>query len=585
MRILFVIYIFLLQNIFAQTFSGALENQPVSVGEPFMIEYTLQDATGVNFVMPDYDKNVFFLMEQNQAQQVIETNGKRTVSMTFALTFKPLQPGHHLFSPATVTIDGIHKKLRSNPLEVEVENAKGLNQSSQTQPNPQTPQTGSSSSEDVVLIAVPSKTTAYLGEPILLTYKLLTRKNLTQPQVTDNPQYTGFWRDDLETKASQAQVENYEGKRFTAYEVKRELLYPQKNGDLTIPTFGLQVEMQLGGQSLIERLLGTSPRQQTVQVNSQPLTIHVKPLPTTNQPTNFTGWVGDFRADFLLLDNSCKVGEPLQLNVTLTGKGNLRMTTPPKWEVGSDFESYEPEAEDYLHKETHDITGFRIFKYSLIPNKAGDFTLPPLKLYFFDYEANRYDSILSPSYTVKVLENKNITFSTDSPPTNKSDSLPFHNNMPVSNSQNWKSESPSFFWLWAVLGNVVLGIFAIFFYEKRKSSHALSQKNTFEIWGKANVYLKTAEMEMGNPQTDVFYENILFALKTALQHFLKLPNLSFNKTEIKTKLQAKQVTPELLENILAVWQHCESALFGKNTHFLAKKELYEQTQQLIRQLK
>ncbi len=583
----FFIFIFLTIGSFAQTFSGALEKQPVAVGEPFMIEYTLQGGIGINFVMPDYDKSAFFLIEENQAEQMIETNGRRSFSTTFALTFKPLQPGHHTFSPATVTIDGIHRKLRSNALELDVENSKGFNQQQPqvTQVNPQTPQQGTSSSEDVVLIAVPSKRTAYLGEPILLTYKLLTRKNLTQPQVTDNPQYAGFWRDDLETKASKGQVEMYQGKRFTSYEVKREFLYPQKSGDLLIPTFGLQVEMESREQSWLEKMLGAPALHESVQVNSQPLTIQVKPLPTSSQPTHFNGWVGNFKADFLLLNNPTKVGEPLQVNVTLVGKGNLRMTTPPKWEVGSDFESYEPEAEDHLHKETHDITGFRVFKYSFIPNKVGDFTLPPLKLYFFDYEQNKYDSIVSPSYAVNVLENPDIASSFQNEKMSKSDSLQFQSNMPVTDLQNWKGESPAYFWVWAVLGNLLLGFIGIFFYEKRKATRQLAAKNAFELWEKAQVLLQKAQQEMANPNSDIFYENLLFALKTALQHFLQLPNLSFNKTEIIAKLQEKNIEHTLIESILAIWQNCESALFGKVNVAAEKQDLYENTKKVILKLK
>lgn len=583
----FFIYIFLIINSFAQTFSGALEKQPVAVGEPFMIEYTLQGGIGINFVMPDYDKSAFFLIEENQAQQMIETNGRRSVSTTFALTFKPLQPGHHTFSPATVTIDGIHRKLRSNSLEVEVENSKGFNQQQPqlTQVNPQTPQQGTSTSEDVVLIAVPSKTNTYLGEPILLTYKLLTRKNLTQPQVTDNPQYAGFWRDDLETKASKGQVEMYQGKRFTSYEVKREFLYPQKSGDLVIPTFGLQVEMQTREQSWIEKMLGAPALHESVQVNSQPLTIHVKPLPTASQPTNFNGWVGNFKADFALLNNPTKVGEPIQVNVTLTGKGNLRMTTPPKWEVGNDFESYEPETEDHLQKETHTISGFRVFKYSLIPNKAGDFTLPPIKLYFFDYEQHKYDSIISPSYTVKVAENPNVASSSSNEKINKSDDPQFHGNMPVGDLQNWKGESPAYFWLWAVLGNLALGFAGIIFYQKRKATRQLAAKNAFELWEKAQTLLQKAQQEMANPNSDIFYENLLFSLKIALQHFLQLPHLSFTKAEIVEKLQEKKVDNTLIESILEIWQTCESALFGKKNTAVEKQDLYENVKQVVVKLK
>ena len=66
-------------------------------------------------------------------------------------------------------------------------------------------------------------------------------------------------------------------------------------------------------------------------VDSDPVTIRVRPLPKDGELPGFNGAIGSFTIDPpKLATNTVRVGDPVKLTVAVRGKGSLGRLLPPK---------------------------------------------------------------------------------------------------------------------------------------------------------------------------------------------------------------------------------------------------------------
>jgi hypothetical protein len=81
-----------------------------------------------------------------------------------------------------------------------------------------------------------SRNSMYVGEPVLLTYYLYTQASISGLQLSNAPQYSGFWAEDLEQPSQPTgEQATVDGVPYTRFPVLTKLLYPTRSGRLTIP--------------------------------------------------------------------------------------------------------------------------------------------------------------------------------------------------------------------------------------------------------------------------------------------------------------------------------------------------------------
>ena len=76
-----------------------------------------------------------------------------------------------------------------------------------------------------------------------------------------------------------------------------------------------------------------------------------------NAPESFNGAVGDFEIDLRTTKTDLNASESLQATVEISGKGNLKLFSPPYLQVPSSLEKYDPE---YNEKVSTNITGMKV---------------------------------------------------------------------------------------------------------------------------------------------------------------------------------------------------------------------------------
>ena len=127
-----------------------------------------------------------------------------------------------------------------------------------------------------------------------------------------------------------------------------------------------------------------------VLLTSDAVTINVRPLPTEDEPPDFTGTIGKFFADSpQLATNTLHVGEPVHLKIIFHGTGDLTRFVPPATPRSRDWQ---------IIADKPPATGF-----TLIPQTDEAHATPKIPFSYFDPEAEEYFDLTIPSLPVTVL--------------------------------------------------------------------------------------------------------------------------------------------------------------------------------------
>ena len=230
----------------------------------------------------------------------------------------------------------------------------------------------------VMVEAKPSRTSVYVGEPVLLTYYLYTQASVSGLQFTDAPQFSGFWAEDIaQTQQPGGEPATVEGVNYRRFPVMLKLLFPTKAGRLTVPASTLEVGV--AAQSFFEA--GGAVRRSTA-----PFTLNVKPIP--DEP-GFSGAVGHFKASASVDHSSLAFGEAATLRFRVEGNGNLKWIDRGPELVVPGAKVYPPQVKSDLRTLPTGIVGSRTWEFVVVPQTVGALEIPSLTFSYFDPATGR----------------------------------------------------------------------------------------------------------------------------------------------------------------------------------------------------
>ena len=112
------------------------------------------------------------------------------------------------------------------------------------------------------------------------------------------------------------------------------LLYPQKAGDIDIDPMTLDVTIDVPTNR--RDFFGNVIYSQTSnKVSSEKVKIITKPFPEENKPEEFNGAVGDFKIFAESNKSELSSNESFQVELKITGSGNLKLFSIPELVVPS----------------------------------------------------------------------------------------------------------------------------------------------------------------------------------------------------------------------------------------------------------
>ncbi len=125
------------------------------------------------------------------------------------------------------------------------------------------------------------------------------------------------------------------------------------------------------------------------------------PLPTQNQPANFTGAVGNFTMTATAGPTTVTVGDPITVRVQISGRGALDALTLPPQDAWHDFKTYPPTTK----LDTSDQFGFqgtKTFEQIISPQNSDVHELPALTFSFFNPDDGQYHTLTQPAVPLVV---------------------------------------------------------------------------------------------------------------------------------------------------------------------------------------
>lgn len=354
----------------------------------------------------------FQVLGTSTSSQFSMMNGRISTSRAFEFTLMPNAEGTITVGPAVVEIQG--RKYTSNTVTVEVTSGGAATRqppapggaAPQTAPQapsrqPAPPAVSSSEDRNIFITGSVDKKEVYLGEQVTYTFGFYNRLNLVQNPEYNPPTFNSFWVEEVDKQAavSTRQIRNI------VYRIQelRYALFPTVEGEAAISEAKLIY--------YVRNIWDFFDQGRRMVLTTRPVTVKVKPLPVTGRPGNFRGAVGKYAVSYRLDKKTVKQGEAITLEFIISGTGNIKTIGEPELQSLDDFDIYESRSEEKIDRSEAKIKGNKIFKYVIVPRKAGDYSIPGFAFSFFDPELEKYNSVRTGeiAFTVQPSEKEQET--------------------------------------------------------------------------------------------------------------------------------------------------------------------------------
>lgn len=384
----------------------------VSVGEQFQVSYEL-NSDGKNFESPNF--NNFEIVggpfsSSSSSVQIINGSVTKTNTHTYSFYLRAIKEGNFTIPAATITVN--KQKVKSTTAEILV------TKNSSTSGNSNSGAV--SNAKDVFLEATTNKKSAYLGEQLILTYKIYYTVPILSPSISKAPSYSGFWTKDISDNNGVLQQSSIilNNQEYHVATVQEIVLIPQKSGTLTIDPLNISCIAQIKQERQQQRgydpfenffgdIMGSSYTNVKKELISQPIDIEVKALPAKDKPASFKGAVGQFTYTSKIDKTEMKSNDAFTITYTVSGKGNIDLLELPRPNFPPDFEVYDPKITTNTKNNSFGLSGSKKAEYVVIPRVSGDFTLNPTEFSYFDPTKNKYVVLESDKYELKVARSAN----------------------------------------------------------------------------------------------------------------------------------------------------------------------------------
>ena len=545
------------------------EKTNLKIGEVMQVNYVFNEE-GTYFTPPSFSG--FNKGGSYVSSSEAYNNGNYTIQQVYSYVIQAAKAGKVIIAPATIKFNG--KTYTSKSVLVSVSNEKAAdainrNQNAVPVSKPATVNKTISGSNNLLFIDLEvTKTSAFVNEPVEVNYRIYLSPNL-EIELNKNTvtKFNNFWSqtEDVTGGWERAVVNNrvYKSKIF-----KRAILYPQKTGKLEITpiTLDLNISYPTGDFDFFGDPEYDVARREIVS-NSKFL--QVLALPEKGKPDNFTGAVGSFEFKANVTKNELKSGESLQLDLIVSGKGNLKLFEIPKPNLPSNFEIYEPKHQEFINENIKGISGKIVDSYTLIPQEKGNFKVKPQYFSFFDIKSKAYKTISSEVINLDVSQGENqanVTSVSTSKLTDKSQKT-----VPTSGFE---------FTFLQFIGCVTLAGLALLFFLLKRNKTVVNDDAKTEIQPTKKDF-SVIDMQQFISNKELFYQKMELKINAFLNYKFGLEKADLNKENIILKFQENQISQENTNDFIGLLQNCEKARYMPTSDGNMQKD-FEKLEQLVK---
>lgn len=563
MRILsIVLFIFSTLQLNSQSvtkFYSQVDAKKIVEGSFVNVEFILENGTLNQFNPPKFS-GFDVVSGPSRSTSTSIYNGRRSSEVKISYSIKPKTLGQFTIGEASVIAKG--KKYFSDPITIEV--IKGS-------ANPV------SDGQEVFVIAQVSDSVGYVGQQIILDFKLFTLLDVRSVNLLQAPEFDGFYSQELRTNRSGFQREIIGGKEYYTKIVERIALFPQQTGTYRIDPVALELGIATNNS---RRSFFFSSSLVPKKVVTAPITIIIKDTPSTN--TNFSGAIGKYSMKAATAKRSLTTDEAIIVNMEVTGNGDNKMVLPPTWRSNDSLEVYDPNVlEDKVTPGTNQIMHRKVFEYLLVPKYPGKYKLDA-EFTYFDVDSSEYVTISRRFPTINVLKGSNKPVVVEE---NKALELAGIFTTTKLKDINKKSAFGSLMH-WMILGLLLLGLVSLigyWWYLKNSGKTDPAEIRRTQAFKVAQEKLKLAESLKSPDSSKEFHENISVALKGYLEDKFNIPALHLSKSELNAALKSKHIDPSKIELFESIFQQCEMSIYAP-IGSVSLDDVYRKSQNVISDL-
>jgi hypothetical protein len=419
--LLCIVFLLNAANLLAQI-QFSINPSATSIGKEdvLQVSYEISGVADANFQPPLFPRWKI-LSGPNYSSEQTMINGKTEKKVDFIFVLQPTTTGTINLPEATIIID--NKKYTAKSISINIKSTAHVAGVSTPSNSLQLP--GNILQEDIlgeteidktsilkpgesiatkikknlfVKIAA-NKQTCFIGEPILVTYKLYTRLR-SQSKVVKQPAFSGCTVYEMTESDGSPHVEKFEGSDYRVYTVRKLQLIPLQTGELKLDITSVENEITFYNSEK-EAMYGNGSTQK-VTVSNDPMSVHVNALPINTKTKDSNIAIGKFFISSTVSKQIDTAGDNNSLQITIQGSGNFQSVECPVIQWPSNIEHFEASSKDEINKLVFPSDGSRTFTISFIAKQKGKLIIPPIAFTFFNADTREYKTIYSDTINIDV---------------------------------------------------------------------------------------------------------------------------------------------------------------------------------------
>ncbi|WP_278381319.1 BatD family protein [Pseudoalteromonas distincta] len=461
----------------ATKLEASVDKNPVLAGEFFMLNISVDDT--VKGEQPDTSSLLkdFVVGPTSLSSRTNIINGSINKQTTWSVKLMTRTEGDYTipaFSVAGLTSQPIKLKVAKRSVDADKNN-------------------------EIFLKTSLSSNSLFVQEAGVYTVKLYLAKELLDGSLSTPSM------EDAQLTQLGKQTESYElvdGKRYLV--ITREyLIQPQKSGAYTIAGPAFQGRVQQNYRQLEVSALGDDQQ------------VEIKPIPSDYKGAWLPSELVNLDEEWQPNDNTVEVGTPITRTITLTALGVTKEQLPEiSMPTIDGIRSYPDKKENNNAVRDGRVVSQQTASYALLPQKPGTYTLPEIKLPWFNTKMNRISVATLPKRTITVTPSTtapNTAIANPQPSTNNSPTLENISNQATGTQPiETKSDTPLWLIVVAALG-YILWIGTVIFYLISRSTKNTTEKLQLNTRGTSQPSLNELKALAKTHDVKAFY--------TALNNF------------------------------------------------------------------
>ncbi len=342
-------------------------------------------------------------------------NGRIASTVQYTFVLVPRLIGKAAIGPVTVSTG--RESAQSQPIQVTILRA-GSQQpaaaNQQTSPQPQAlPQRKKQAAAgnaaprgpDMFVTASLDKKSPYVNEQTILTVRFHTAVRLLGNAEWTEPETKGMLTEDL--PPGEHSERTYQGRRYFVSVIKM-ALFPVQPGKLEVGQSTIKTRIAKNRRvdpfaaDFFQQFFAQGLGSEVKALKTRAIQYTARRLPEKGKPSGFGGAVGKFSIAAEVDRDKAKVGDAVNLTVTIQGKGNLKSIGDVELPEMTEFRSYEMVGSLNQEKDKNGVRGSKVFKTVLTPKVSGKLSIPAIPFSYFDPARGKYRIVKTKPIEVQV---------------------------------------------------------------------------------------------------------------------------------------------------------------------------------------